>query len=332
MSAPQIRSRRQLLCAMGLAPLAALRAAHAAESYPVRPVRLMVPSIPGGVHDVVGRFWAEAVRADLGTLVIDNHGGAGGYVGAVDVARARPDGYTLLLGSSSSQVLVPAQISHPRYDPERDFAAVSLFASSLTAIVVHPDLPVHDLRELLAYIRSHPGQIAYGSTGMGSITHMTGELLIRLGGGLDMNHVPYKGLGQGLSDLLSGQLKVLTPNVTPQVLELHRSGKLRMLAVCGTERLGAAPEIPTAAEAGLVGLVVSMFFGIFVPAGTPAGPVERLARATERALAGEGFRRTLTASGFEPMIGFGPQRSERFVREEIARWTPIIRATGARMD
>ncbi len=302
------------------------------ERYPLRPVRLMIPSIPGGVHDVIGRLWAERARASFGALVIDNHGGAGGYVGAVDVAHARPDGYTLLLGSTSTQVLVPAQIPNPRYDPARDFDAVGLFATSLTSILVHPSVPVRNLTELMNYARANPGKLTYGSTGMGSVTHMAGESFRRLAGGVDIAHIPYKGVGQGIADLVSGEISMLTPNVTPQIIELHRSGRARMLAVLGAARLKAAPDIPTAAEAGMPGLVVPMFFGIFVPAGTPPAVIAQLDVINQRVSADESFQRTLVAGGFEPMTGTGPDATRRFVLDEIARWTPIIKTIGARMN
>ena len=304
----------------------------AQERYPTRPVHLMIPSIPGGVHDVVGRLWAERARTLFGSLVIDNHGGAGGYVGAVDVAQAKADGYTLLLGSTSTQVLVPAQIANPRYDPARDFDTVGLFATSLTSILVHPSVPVRNLTELVAYAKANPGKLTYGSTGMGSVTHMAGESFRRLAGGVDIRHVPYKGVGQGIADLVSGEISMLTPNVTPQMIELHRSGRARLLAVLGPARLKAAPDIPTAAEAGMPGLVVPMFFGIFVPAGTPAAVIAHLDVINQKVSTDEGFQRTLGAGGVEPMPGAGPERARRFVLDEIARWTPVIKATSARMD
>jgi tripartite-type tricarboxylate transporter receptor subunit TctC len=301
------------------------------ERYPVRPVHLMIPSIPGGVHDVVGRLWAERARSSFGTLVIDNHGGAGGYVGAVDVAHSKADGYTLLLGSTSTQVLVPAQIPNPRYDPARDFEVVGLFSSSLTSILVHPSIPARNLTELVAWARANPGKLIYGSTGMGSVTHMAGESFRRMAG-VDVGHIPYKGLSQGITDLISGQIPMLTPNVTPQIIELHRSGRGRLLAVLGTNRLKAAPDIPTAAEAGMPGLLVPMFFGIFVPAGTPPAVIGVLEGINRKVAADESFQKVLIAGGFEPLTDVGAERGRRFVLDEINRWTPIMKATAARID
>ena len=272
--------------------------ARAVEPFGPHPVHLVVPSVPGGVHDVVGRLWAERARAQFSSLVIDNHGGVGGYIGALDVARSKADGNTLLLGSTSTQVLVPAQ----------------------------------NLTDLVAYVRANPGKVSYGSTGMGSVTHMAGESFRRMAGGLDIAHVPYKGVGQGIADLLAGQILMMTPNATPQIIQLHRGGRIRILAVLGNSRLSAAPEIPTSAEAGMPGLLVPMFFGIFVPAGTPVAVVRQLDAINQRVIADPSFQQTLIAGGFQPMPGMGPERTRQYVSEEITRWTPIIKSTGATMD
>ena len=306
--------------------------ARAVEPFGPHPVHLVVPSVPGGVHDVVGRLWAERARAQFSSLVIDNHGGVGGYIGALDVARSKADGNTLLLGSTSTQVLVPAQMSHPRYDPARDFDAIGLFATSQTTIAVHPSVPAQNLTDLVAYVRANPGKVSYGSTGMGSVTHMAGESFRRMAGGLDIAHVPYKGVGQGIADLLAGQILMMTPNATPQIIQLHRGGRIRILAVLGNSRLSAAPEIPTSAEAGMPGLLVPMFFGIFVPAGTPVAVVRQLDAINQRVIADPSFQQTLIAGGFQPMPGMGPERTRQYVSEEITRWTPIIKSTGATMD
>jgi tripartite-type tricarboxylate transporter receptor subunit TctC len=174
-------------------PWLALAQARAQESYPSRPIRLVIPSVPGGVHDVIGRLWAERVKAILGTIVIDNRGGGGGVIGANDVAHSLPDGYSILLGSTSTQVLSPAAMGQPPYDPMMSFTGVSVFSFSSTSIVVNPTAPVHSLKELIAYAKANPGKLSYGSAGNGSITNMAGELFKRLGGGLDIVHIPYKG-------------------------------------------------------------------------------------------------------------------------------------------
>ncbi len=197
------------------------------------------------MHDVIGRLWAERVKSVLGTIVIDNRGGGGGVIGANDVAHAQPDGYSILLGSTSTQVLSPAAMAQPPYDPVKSFAGVSVFSFSSTSIVVNPTVPVHSLGELVAYAKANPGKLSYGSAGNGSITNMAGELFKRLAGGLDIVHIPYKGIGQGVSDLISGVIPMFSANATAQILDLARAGKGRILSVNSAEWIKAAPEIPT---------------------------------------------------------------------------------------
>jgi len=207
-------NRRDLLILALLAPAITASASRARtqDRYPSRPVRLVIPSVPAGVHDVIGRVWAERVKPQFGTIVIDNRGGGGGSIGANDVAHAQPDGYSILLGSTSTHVLVPPTMANPPYDPVKDFSAVCVFAYSSTSIVVHPSLPVRTLAELIAYARAHPGKLSYGAAGTGSITNLAGEYFKQLAGGLDIPVVPYRGIGQGLADLASGQIPMFSAN------------------------------------------------------------------------------------------------------------------------
>jgi len=251
---PMMRRRDALLLAM-TAAVAPPWPAFAQEQYPSRPIRLVIPSVPAGVHDVIGRLWAERVKPILGTIVIDNRGGGGGVIGANDVAHSKPDGYSILLGSTSTQVLSPAAMAQPPYDPVKSFAGVSVFSFSSTSIVVNPALPVHSLQELIAYAKTNPGKLSYGSAGNGSITNMADELFKRLAGGLDIVHIPYKGIGQGVTDLISGTIPMFSANATAQILDLARAGKVRILSVNSSERIKAATDIPTSIEAGLPGMV-----------------------------------------------------------------------------
>jgi tripartite-type tricarboxylate transporter receptor subunit TctC len=247
------------------ARIMALGPTFAQSNYPQRPIRLVVPFPPGGVQDAVGRPWADKMKSLLGTIVIENIGGAGASLGTAAVARAEPDGYTLLLGNSSGLVINSIAASRITYDPMRDFEAISLLAVNGFAIVVNPSLPVRTLREFIEYAKSNPGKLSYGSAGVGSLNHLTGELFKSLVGTPDIVHVPYRGGGPAITDLISGHVPMVVPVVTGQVLELHQSGKLRMLAVTSPARLPAAPEIPTMAEAGLPGLVSQGFSGLFAP-------------------------------------------------------------------
>jgi tripartite-type tricarboxylate transporter receptor subunit TctC len=321
-------NRRDLLMLGLLAPTVAASSSRgrAQDRYPSRPVRLVIPSVPAGVHDVIGRVWAERVKARFGTIVIDNRGGGGGSIGANDVAHSQPDGYSILLGSTSSQVLVTPTMANPPYDPVKDFSAVCVFAYSSTSIVVHPSLPVRTLAELIAYARANPGKLSYGAAGTGSITHVAGEYFKRLAGGLDIPVVPYRGIGQGINDLVSGQIPMFSANVTGHILGLERAGKVRILSVNSEQRLKAAPEIPTSSEAGLPGMIAHTTFGIFAPAGTARPILERIDQVTQQALADEKFQQELLTLGFEPMLGVGPDKAAGIFADERGRWTPIVRS------
>ena len=310
-------------CAMPFATAAAQ------ERYPTRPITLIVPFAAGGLNDATARLWVENVKGPLGgaTLVVDNRGGAGGTIGTAEVARARPDGYTLLLGSSTTQVVNPAVMAKVPYDPLKDFTAISIFAVATATIAVHLSVPAKTLTELIAYIKANPGKISYGSAGTGSNSHLAGEMFKHLAGGLDMVHIPYKGGGAATADLLAGHILVASPHMTAQVLDLHTSGKIRILAVASPTRLQGAPEIPTSAESGLPGLIATTFNGIFAPAGTPADIVARIDGATQTAMKNEEFRDALIKGGFDPVAGIGGAAAQRYVADEIIRLTPVIKAT-----
>jgi tripartite-type tricarboxylate transporter receptor subunit TctC len=315
-----------------LAALAASIAAPALaqERYPARPIRLVIPSVPAGVHDVIGRVWAERVKPQLGTIVVDNRGGGGGLIGANDVAHSPPDGYSILLGSTSTHVLLTPV--NPPYDPVRDFSAVAVFAYSSTSIVINPALLVRTLAELIDYAKANPGKLSYGSAGNGSITNLAGELFKLRAGGLDIVHVPYKGIGQGVTDLIGGQIPMFSANATAQILDLHRAGKARILSVNSQTRIRSAPEIPTSIEAGLPGMVAQTTFGIFAPAGTPKPILERINAVTQEAMADEAFQRELLRVGFEPVLDVGPDKAAGVFQDELVRWTPILKAVSMKPE
>jgi len=327
--------RRRDLLAFGATMLCTgttVSRALAQAKYPERPIKLVVPFVPGGVNDAVARLWADRVKAPLGAVFIENQGGAGGAVGGAAVARAQPDGYTILLGGAGSQVLNPIAMSKPLYDPIKDFEPIAILATTSLTIAMTPSLPVRTLKELIAYAKANPGKLVYGSAGTGSMTHLAGEMFKSLAGAPDIVHVPYKGSGASLTDVISGQVPMIVANVTGQVLELHKSGKLRMLVVTGPERLVADPGIPTAVESGLPGMVSVNFTGLFAPARTPKPIVEQIASATAAALASEDVRKNLIEQGLEPYPDSTPEKTRRFVEEEIARWTPVIRAIGLKLN
>jgi tripartite-type tricarboxylate transporter receptor subunit TctC len=306
--------------------------AAAQERYPARPIRLVIPSVPAGVHDVIGRVWAEKVKPQLGTIIIDNRGGGGGLIGANDVAHAQPDGYSILLGSTTTHVLLTPAMANPPYDPVKDFSAVAVFAASSTSVVINASVPARTLAELIAYAKANPGKLSYGSAGNGSITNLAGELFKLRAGGLDIVHVPYKGIGQAVSDLIGGQIPMLSANATAQILDLHRAGKVRILAVNSHTRVKSAPDIPTAIEAGLPEMVGQTTFGVFAPAGTPRPILERINAVTQDAMAEPQFQGELLRLGFEPVLEVGPDKAARVFQEELARWTPILKATSTKAE
>jgi tripartite-type tricarboxylate transporter receptor subunit TctC len=327
-------NRRKLLTVAFLAGAGGVlpSRARAQDRYPGRPVRLVIPSVPAGVHDVIGRVWAERVKPRFGTIVIDNRGGGGASIGANEVAHAQPDGYSILLGSTSSHVLVPPTMANPPYDPVKDFSAACVFAYSSTSIVVHPSVPVRTLAELIAYARANPGKLSYGAAGIGSITHLAGEYFKQLAGGLDIFVVPYRGIGQGVSDLLSGQIPMFSANATAQILELNRAGKVRILSVNSAQRIKAAPEIPTSSEAGLPGMIAQTTFAIFAPAGTPHPILERINQVTQQSLADPSFQQDLLKLGFEPMLDIGADKAAQVFADERARWIPILKSTNIKPE
>ena len=328
--------RRRDVLAFGLAslstPALAPLCAFAQARYPDRPIKLMVPFSAGGVTDIVARYWADRMKSSLGTVFIENQGGGGGTIAASEVARSMPDGHTIMLGNTSIVVLNPMTMTKLSYDPAKDFIPIAMLCVAATATVVHASVPAKNIKELIAYVKANPGKLSYGSAGAGTMTNLAGELFKQLVGATDIVHVPYKGAGPGLTDLAGGHIPMMTPNVTSQVLELHRTGKIRILAVNAPERLKAAPEIPTAIEEGLPGMIAQLFVGLFAPAVTPRAIVDRVASATQAALADVEFQKILMDAGLEPSSDTTPEKAMRFIDEEIARWGPVVKASGFKVE
>jgi tripartite-type tricarboxylate transporter receptor subunit TctC len=328
--------RRDLLgLGLGLAAVSARaflpRSALAQQKYPDRPIRLVIPFPPGGVYDATGRPWADKVKPHLGTIVVENIGGAGSSLGTAAVARAQPDGYTILLGGSGGLVINPIASSHSPYDPIKDFEPVAILGTNPTLIDVHPSQPIRTLKELADDAKANPGKFSYGSSGVGSMNHLVGELFKSLTQS-KITHIPYRGAGPALSDLISGHIPMLVQSVTGQAIEMHKAGKMRILAVTSTSRLASAPEIPTVVEAGFPGLVSHNFIGLFAPKGTPKPIVDQIAQATGAAMADKELQRMYTIAGFDSDLESTTERTRRFLDEEIARWTPVIKEIGLKLD
>lgn len=331
---PKQHMKTQLLLNLGAAGALSFAMAlpAAAQKFPERPVRLIVPFAPGGQNDLVGRMWAQKVAPILGQVIVENRGGAGGTIGSTEVARAKPDGHTLLLGNTTTVVINPVAMTRPAYDPLKDLAPISIITTVPTVIVVHPSMPAKTLKQLIVFAKAHPGKLSYGSAGAGSITNLTGELLKIKGGDLDIVHIPYKGAGPGLTDLIAGHIPVYTPILSAGPLEYHRSGRLRMLAVCSEQRVFVAPGIPTAIEAGLPGMVVENFNAVLAPGGTPKAVIDQLNAATLKAIADAEFQKNLRDAGANPVTDSTPEQAARFIQGEIRRWTPVIRRTGFKIN
>jgi tripartite-type tricarboxylate transporter receptor subunit TctC len=282
------------------------------------------------VNDEVGRPWADKVKALLGTVVVENVGGAGGALGASAVARAQPDGYTILLGNTGTQVIHPLAATRPMYDPIRSFDPISILGLTAVGIAVSPSVPAQSLREFIAFARRESAKLSYGSPGVGTLSHLTAELFKSLAGIPEIVHVPYRGVGPAVTDLMSGRLALMMPNITAQVLQLHRAGKLRLLAVTSPGRISAAPDIPTAVEAGLAGMISQNFIGLFAPPQTSRPIVSMISEATRRAVAD--LREVYIVAGFEPTLESSPEQARQFVTEQIAQWQPIIKAIGLTLE
>jgi tripartite-type tricarboxylate transporter receptor subunit TctC len=324
--------RNFLRLAVGAAALPAVSRVAWAQAYPTRPIRLVIPFPPGGGFDAIGRPWAEKIKPLLGTIVVENQGGGGSSLGAAAVARARPDGYTILLGGSSTHITEAILKSRPLYDPLKDLEPISNIAVAAFALAVHPSVPARTLKEFIDHAKANRGKLSYGHAGVGSLNHLTGELLKSLAGLPDLAQVPYRGSGPAISDTISGQVAMVTPAVTGQMLEFHRSGKLRILAVTSRARLIAAPEIPTAVEAGLPGMISQQLIGLFAPARTPKAIIEQIAQATRKALAEQAYQQMLIESGFEPDVDSNSERFRRDIEDDIAKWAPVVNAIGLKLD
>jgi tripartite-type tricarboxylate transporter receptor subunit TctC len=304
-----------------------------AETFPTRPIRLVLPFPPGGVFDIIGRPWADKASRSLGTVIVENQPGAGGSLAAASVSRARPDGYTIFLGSSSIHIAELLLRTHPLLNPTKDLMPVSMVATAAFAIAVNPGVPAKTLGELVDYTKANPGKLSYGSAGAGTMNHLSGELLKSLAGIRDLPHIAYRGAGPAITDAIGGQIPIIVPAMTNQVLEFHRTGKLRLLAITNPTRLPIAPEIPTAEEAGVKGLVAQQLIGLFAPARTPQPIVTQIARTNRAALADEPYTKSLVDSAVIPATEeWTAEKFNRFMDDEVARWGPLVKSIGVKLD
>jgi len=315
---------------LSVALAAALFAGAAgAQEYPARAVRIVVPFAAGGPNDIVARLLGQKLADALGQpFLVENRPGAGGNIGTDFVAKAPADGYTLLSAGPGSLVINPLLRSVP-YDTGRDFAPISLMASAPNALVVHPSVAANSVQELVALARSRPGELNYASGGTGSTPHLAAALFASMAG-IRIAHVPYKGTGPALADLLGGQVQMAVlgiPTVLPQV----KSAKLRALAVTGRRRAAELPGVPTMAEAGITGYEVSPWYGLLAPAATPRAIVMRLNAEVTKILHSVEFKEKLASQGAEP-AGGTPEEFAAYLIAEAKRWAPVVKASGAKAD
>ncbi len=303
--------------------------AHAQNTYPNKPLRLIVPFAPGGSNDIVARVVGYKFADSFSQqVIIDNRGGASGIIGTDLAAKAAPDGYTLLMMSLTLAVN-PSLYKKLPYDTEKDLIPVSLVASAPLILVVHPSLPVKSLKELIAHVKANPGKFNFGSGGPGTTPHLAGEMLKGMAG-LQMTHVPYKGGGPALADLMGGQLQLMLENI-PSTLPHVKSGKLRVLALSGLKRSALVPDVPTLDEAGLKGYEIVGWNGLFVPATTPSAIVSRLHTETVKALAAPDIKERLSGMGAEG-VGNTPAQFGAFFKAEIKKWAQVVRDAGLRVE
>jgi len=305
--------------------LAFCTAGALAQSYPTRAIKLVVPSSPGGGTDIVARILGQKLSEQLGQqFVVENRAGAGTVIGNDAVAKSAPDGYTLLMGLSTLAIN-PSMYAKLPYDALRDFAPISQSVSACNILILHPSVPAKTVVELIALARAKPGSLTFGSAGMGTNPHLSGELFKSLAR-IDMVHVPFKGSGQSIISQLAGEIAANFPSV-PTAMPYVKAGRLRGIGVTTLKRVEVLPDVPSIAEAGLPGYEATQWFGLLAPAGTPRPIIDRLYQESSRALRSADMKERMTAEGLE-VVGGTPEEFASYIRSETEKWTQVIKAAG----
>jgi tripartite-type tricarboxylate transporter receptor subunit TctC len=328
---PKLRRRRELLIALiALAWATQVTAADSGQSYPNRPIRFIVPFAPGGSTDTLARTVGQKLGEALGEqVVVDNRSGGNGNIGTDLVAHAAPDGYTILLGYIANLAIGPSLYAKLPFDPVKDLAPVTQLAVAPNILVVHPSVPAKNFKEFIAYAKANPQKVNFASAAVASPGHLAGELLNHAAG-IHMQHVPYKGSGQAVVDLVGGQVQVMVSGMS-SVMPHIKAGRLRALAVTGAQRSPAVPDIPTIAESGFPKFEATAWYGVLVPARTPKAIVTRLHDEIVRALKMPDVKERLESVGFE-IVGSTPEAFGAYIKSEIVKWAPVVKASGAKAD
>ena len=330
LSRQQIGRRQFLALAAVPAGIASMTGVAQAQSFPSRPISMVVPFPPGGSTDIAGRAIALEMSKLMGQpITIDNRGGAAGNVGGEYVARAAPNGYTLLVTTVNIHAVNPLMYSKMGFDPNKDLISVAPLLIGNLVLVAHPSIPASNLKELLAYAKAQPGGINVGSPGAGTLNHLVAELLKQMAGG-NMTIAHYRGAGPALADVVAGHVQLLV-DLIPSAQPYIKSGKLRGIATTGARRAPTLPELPTMAEAGFPELESSVWYGLLAPAGTPQDIVRRLNEAATNGANSSEFRERMTAAGFEVISG-SPEKLANIIKTDVARWGPVVKASGAKAD
>jgi tripartite-type tricarboxylate transporter receptor subunit TctC len=322
--------RRQFIIA-GAGTIAAPGIVRAEGKYPERTIRLIIPFAPAGPTDIIGRKAAEMLTPLLGqTMIVENKAGAAGSIGAVEVKNAKPDGYTLLFATSSTHAINPTAYVHPAYDAVKDFTPISSICVNPLVLVTHPSMP-NSVPGLVELMKKNPGKYSYASSGNGSILHLATEYFKREVGGMDVVHVPYKGSGPALQDVMANNVAWMFETFST-TLQQHRAGKLRILAYAYPKRAPIAPEIPTMIEAGVKGYEAYTFNLILGPAGTPKAVVDVVDQASRKIMSDPDMGKFLDGIAAVPIPDTSPERTAKFIKDEIAKWAPVIKAAGVRIE
>ena len=325
-----IRTIRRSILAAALAALTVLAPGAFGQTFPTKPIRLICPFPPGGAVDIASRAIAAELSKVLGqTVTVDNKPGAGGNIGGTEAARATPDGYTMFMTTSGINAINPALYAKMPFDPNKDLVPVAALVSLNNVLVLHPSVKANSVAEVIALAKSQPGKINYASSGSGTSIHMSAEMF-KFITKVDMTHIPYKGSAPAVTDLLGGQVMLMFDNI-PSALPHIKAGKLRALATTGAKRDPALPDLPTIAETGVAGYESGVWFGLAVPAATPKDAIAKLNDAANKGIKAPEFVKRMTDLGYN-IMGGTPEQMTDFLKLEVGRWVPIVKASGAKAD